>query len=227
MKKPILYTEVAYVIGVVLLSMGNSLSAYADFGVSMVVAPAYILHLALVDTLPWFSFGVAEYTVQALIIFALIILTRRAKMRYFISFCTTLLYGVALDIGMRLIAWLPVLLWVRVVAYLLALLLCSAGVAILFTPYFPPGLYEVLVQEIVDRWRLKLGVVKTVYDLCSLLVAVAMSLLIFGTFRGIGVGTVVSACVNGTLIHLFGKIYNRLFTMKDAFPLRNFFEGKK
>ena len=227
MKKPILYSEVAYLIGVLLLSMGNSLSAYADLGVSMVVAPAYVLHLALVDVFPWFSFGVAEYAVQALVIVLLILMTRRVKVRFFISFCTTLLYGAALDACMLVTAWLPSLVAVRVGAYVLSIFLCSAGVALLFTPYFPPGLYEVFVQEIVGKWNLKLGVVKTVYDIGSLLVAVAMSLLLFGTLRGIGVGTVVCAFLNGTLIHLFGKLYNRLFTVRDALPWRGFFEGKK
>ena len=83
------------------------------------------------------------------------------------------------------------------------------------------------MQVIVGKWNLKLGVVKTVYDVCSLLVAVAMSLLIFGGLQGIGVGTVVCAFLNGTLIHLFGKVYDRLFAVKDALPWRGFFEGKQ
>ena len=70
MKKLTIYSEIAYLFGILLLALGNSFSAYADFGMSMVVAPAYVLHLALVDILPWFSFGVAEYTVQALVILA-------------------------------------------------------------------------------------------------------------------------------------------------------------
>ena len=226
MKKPIFYSEFAYLIGVLLLSLGNSLSVFADFGVSMVVAPAYVLHLALVDTFPWFSFGMAEYTVQALVIVVLILMTRRVKLRFFLSFSTTLVYGAVLDVCMLLTAWLPPLPGVRIGAYVLSIFLCSAGVALLFTPYFPPGLYEVFVQEIVGKWHGKLGVVKTVYDICSLLVAVAMSLLIFGGFHGIGVGTVVGAFFNGTLIHLFGKLYKRMFAVKDALPWRSFFEGK-
>lgn len=227
MKKPILHTEIAYLIGLLLLAMGNSLSAYADFGVSMVVAPAYILHLALVDVLPWFSFGVAEYAIQAVVIIALIVMTGRVKARFFLSYCTTLLYGVFLDAVSKGVALLPFVLGVRIGAYVLGFFLCSAGVAMLFTPYFPPGLYEVFVQEVVGKWNGKLGVVKTVYDLCSLLVAVAMSLLLFGTLRGIGVATVVCAFLNGTFIHLFGKLYTRLFTFKDAFGWRAFFEGKR
>lgn len=227
MKKVKIYSEVAYLMGIMLLAIGNSLCAFGDLGMSMVVAPAYVLHLALSEIFPWFSFGVAEYTVQALVIISLIIMTRRVKIRFFLSFATTLIYGLFLDVFMVVTALLPSLMWLRIVAYAVGFAFGSAGVAVLFTTYFPPGLYEVLVQEIVNRWHGKLGVVKTVYDICSLLVAVAMTLLIFGTLRGIGVGTVICAFLNGTLIHVFGKLYNRLFTVKDALPWRGFFEGKK
>lgn len=227
MKKTAIYSEVAYLVGILLLAVGNSLCAFGDLGMSMVVAPAYVLHLALVRVFPWFSFGVAEYTVQALVILALIVMTRRVKARFFLSYGTTLIYGVFLDVFVGVTALLPSVLGLRIAAYVLGFLFSSAGVAVLFTTYFPPGLYEVLVQEIVGKWHGKLGVVKTVYDVCSLLVAVAMSLLIFGGFRGIGVGTVVCAFLNGTFIHLFGKLYNRLFAVKDALPWRVFFEGKK
>lgn len=225
MKKTVIHSEVAYFIGIMLLAVGNSLSAFADFGMSMVVAPAYVLHLALVKVLPWFSFGVAEYTIQALVILSLIIMTRRIKIRFFLSFGTTLIYGVFLDVFMKVVAWIPSLLGLRIAAFVVGFAFGSAGVAVLFTTYFPPGLYEVLVQEIVGKWHGKLGVVKTVYDICSLLVAVAMSLLIFGGFHGIGVGTVICAFLNGTLIHLFGKLYKRIFVFKDALPWRGFFEG--
>ena len=227
MKNRVIYSEIAYLLGIVLLAVGNSLCAFGDLGMSMVVAPAYVLHLALVDILPWFSFGVAEYTIQALVIVSLIVMTRRVKARFFLSFCTTLIYGVFLDAFMKVVALFPPLLGLRIGAYAVGFAFSSAGVAVLFTTYFPPGLYEVLVQEIVGKWHGKLGVVKTVYDICSLFVAVGMSLLIFGGFRGIGVGTVICAFLNGTLIHLFGKVYNRCFTVKDALPWRGFFEGKK
>ena len=224
MKKPMIYSEVLYIISVLMLALGNSLSAYGNLGMSMVVAPAYVLHLVLVDMLPFFSFGVAEYTVQALVIVVLSVMMRRIKLRYFLSFCTTLLYGLVLDGFMRMTALFPHILWLRITAYVIGTVVCSAGVALMFCAYFPPGLYEVFVQEITERWRLRLGVVKTVYDVCSLLVAVGMSLLLFGELRGIGVGTVVCAFINGTLIHLFGKWFERRLMIRDAFPWRTFFK---
>ena len=36
--------ELAYILGIVALALGTALMERADFGVSMVVAPAYLLH---------------------------------------------------------------------------------------------------------------------------------------------------------------------------------------
>ena len=61
MKKPVFYTEIAHVLALVLLALGTALTAYGDLGISMVVAPAYILHLKLSQVFPFFTFGVAGY----------------------------------------------------------------------------------------------------------------------------------------------------------------------
>ena len=58
MKKTVFYTELAFFIGLALLAFGTSLTAYGDVGISMEVAPAYVLHLYVSQFLPWFSFGV-------------------------------------------------------------------------------------------------------------------------------------------------------------------------
>ena len=44
--KRVFYTELAYAIGITVLALGTALMERADFGMSMVVAPAYLLHLA-------------------------------------------------------------------------------------------------------------------------------------------------------------------------------------
>ena len=67
-KKPIFYTELAYVIGLILISFATALMTVADFGLSMIAAPAYLLHLKISEYLPFFSFGMASYAFQALLL---------------------------------------------------------------------------------------------------------------------------------------------------------------
>ena len=106
MKKTVFYTELAFFVGLALLAFGTALTAYGDVGISMVVAPAFILHLYVSQFLPWFTFGVAEYVLQAVVLLTLILVLRKVKWTYFLSFGATLLYGFALDASMKLTALL-------------------------------------------------------------------------------------------------------------------------
>ena len=46
------FAEIAYVLGIILCPLGVCLSAKSGFGVSMVVAPAYVLYLRISETIP-------------------------------------------------------------------------------------------------------------------------------------------------------------------------------
>ena len=105
--KRTIYCEIAYVVGIVVLALGTALTVYGNFGISMVVAPAYILHLKLSEIWPFFSFGVAEYAVQALILALMMLLLRKARWTYLLSFVSAVLYGTILDGGGKLTALLP------------------------------------------------------------------------------------------------------------------------
>ena len=52
MKKKFFYTEIAYVLGLVIMAFAAAFTEKADFGMSMVVAPAYIIHLKVSQYLP-------------------------------------------------------------------------------------------------------------------------------------------------------------------------------
>ena len=78
--KKTFYCEAAYAIGLACLALSTALMATADFGVSMVVAPAYILHLKVSEYLPFFSFGMAEYLLQLVLIPPLYRLMVRLKL---------------------------------------------------------------------------------------------------------------------------------------------------
>lgn len=60
-KKVTLHSETVYLFAILILSFAVAMVSAADFGVSMIVAPAYILSLA-VDAL---TFGQSEYILQA------------------------------------------------------------------------------------------------------------------------------------------------------------------
>ncbi len=216
--------EMAYVVGLVILAFSTAMMERAAFGMSMVVAPAYLLHRWLEPMLPFVTFGTAEYVLQGGLLVLTIAAVRRFRVSYLFSFVTAVVYGFVLD------GWIAVLdlapaaametIPMRVFLYVAGMIFCAMGVSLMFRTYISPEVYELFVKEFSDRWGKNISVVKTVYDCVSCAVAVAMSFAIFGVGQFVGVqwGTVVCALINGWIIGRWSSFWDRHFTFTDRFP---------
>lgn len=206
MSKRVFYTEISYVLGLIIMAFGAAFTEIANFGMSMIVAPAYILHLKVSEILPWFSFGVAEYCMQGLIVLLTIGCVRRFKVSYLFSFVTALLYGTILDRAISLVSFCKSeSMGMRIVWFVVGTILCSIAVSLFFHTYISPEAYELIVKEISSKFLININKVKTIYDCISASLAVILSFAFFGfgVFRGVGIGTIICALINGYLI---GKI---------------------
>lgn len=227
MKKRVFYTEFAYVLGLVVMAFASACTEKADFGMSMVVAPAYLLHLKLSQIWPWFSFGVAEYCFQGLLVLLIILVMRRFRVHYLLSFVTAVLYGTVLDLMMGLIAPLPDhVFWVRILWYLVGTVFCSFAVSLFFHTYLSPEAYELIVKELAKKLNCDINKVKTVYDCISTVLGIVLSFAFFGfgVFEGVKLGTIVCALINGFLIGRFTKILEKYFTFEDRFAFAKYFQ---
>ena len=207
-------TELAYVFGIVFVARGVVLMEKADFGVSMVVAPAYLLYRWLSPVWSFVTFGMAEYCLQAVLLLAMCLLLR-FRVSYLFSFVTAVVYGFVLDAFMLLGAALPAgSVWLRVIYYALGMLFlpvsatsllseaCAAGVSAMFHTYISPEVYELFVKEVSAHFGADINRFKTGYDCVSCLVGVAMSFFAFGLwhFEGVKWGTILCALINGYVI---------------------------
>jgi uncharacterized membrane protein YczE len=227
MKKRVFRTEWAYALGMIFLAIGTALMEKADFGMSMVVAPAYIVHLKVSQTLPFFSFGMAEYTLQAVILAGMMLILRRVKRAYFFSFVTAVIYGFLLDGAMGMAALLPETgMAGRCALFVSGMLGCSMGIAMLFRTYIPPEAYELFVKEIAGKMKMDTAKFKTVYDCASCLLSIALSFAFFGwgRFEGVKAGTIVCALVNGWLIGQCAKFMEARWSFCDGLKIRKWFE---
>ncbi len=218
MKKRVFYTELAYVLGVIILAIGTAFMERADFGLSMVVAPAYLLHLKVSQYLPFFTFGMAEYVFQAALLICMMILLRKVKLTYFFSFITTIIYGIVLDVAIVLLADIPANTFaMRSVLYVIGMPLSSLGVAFLFHTYISPAAYELFVKEVSQKFGWNINKFKMIYDYISCFVSIVLSFAFFGIghFEGIKAGTVICALLNGVFISLFTKFLEKIWDFKD------------
>lgn len=215
-------SELCYGLSILLLSFAVAMVAAAGFGVSMVVAPAYILSLKV----PFLTFGQSEYVIQAILFAVFCLLMRRVRLVYFSSFLTCLIYGAVLDLWRLAIPLLnpavtepgSMAMPLRIVLFVCGMLLTAFSVALFYRTYLYPQVYDFFVKGVAARFSLDRTKLKIACDVASLLVAVVMTLLFFRRFNGIGVGTLVMTALNGVLIGAFGKLIDRLFVFYPLLP---------
>lgn len=227
MKKRTFYTELAYILGLIVLAFSAALMEASDLGVSMIVAPAYLLYLKLSQEFAFFTFGMAEYTLQAVLLIVMVMVLGRFRLYYLFSFITAVLYGLLLDGSMAIVALLGVSgMAGRITCFTAGVICCAVGVSLLFHTYIAPEVYELFVKEIAAKYGRNINHVKTAYDCISCLIAVGMSFAFFGLghFEGVKIGTVLCALVNGALIGFSSGAFEGKFEFKDATKLRKYFE---
>ena len=208
--KPIGKTgELFYVFGTILCSLGVCLSAKSGFGVSMVVAPAYVLSCFLQPKIPFFTFGNTEYVVQGLFIIVLALVVGKFKLKYPLSFVTCVLYGLMLD-GWRSLFGREVFTepYMRIISMILGAVITAIAIALYLRTYMPQQGYDMFVYEIATEKKLKMNVVKWIYDVSSLILAIVLMLVLFNRFdlEMVGIGTLILTIVNTPLIIGFGKL---------------------
>lgn len=226
MKKAIFYTELAYTFGIAGLALGTAFMEKADLGISMVVAPAYLLYLKLSESWSFVTFGMTEYTLQACLLLVMVLVLGKFKISYMFSFVTAIIYGFVLDGCMAMIAGFGTLPFMeRIAFYVIGLILCALGVAFIFHTYISPEVYELFVKEISQKKRININHFKIRYDCCSCLIGIILSFLFFGIFHfeGVKLGTIICAIINGRIIGYISNLMEKHLNFVDSLPLRSYF----
>jgi uncharacterized membrane protein YczE len=226
MKKPVFYKEIAYFTAIIFISFGVALAAKAGFGVSMIAGPTYTFHLWLSERTDAITLGTLDYLFQGFVIILTGIITKKFRGSFLFSFITAVLTGVTIDIVFFIIASLEAqTVLMRILLLAASIIICAFGVACVFHAYFPPAGHELIVKEIAVHFEKDMGKVKTAYDIIFCVLSIALNLILFGGFVGIGIGTVVAAVTNGPIIGIFDKILRKNFEFKAAIPkLEKYFE---
>ena len=219
-KKLCISSELTYLLAIVLLALAVAILTAADFGISMIVAPAYLLSLKLGAV----TFGQAEYIIQAGVFVLLCVVLRRFRPVYLMSFVTCLIYGAVLDLWRLLPCFNPAVtepgsmaLWLRIPMFLAGVLLTSFSVALFFKTYLYPQVYDFFVKAVSLRYGIRLPVFKTCVDLTLLLASTVMTFCFFGKPVGLSWGTLVMAVFNGTIIGFFSNRLDRAFVFRPCF----------
>ena len=212
-KKPRM-AEASWLIGCILCSLGVATCAKSGLGVSMVVAPAYVMYRKISLTVSWFTFGMAEYCLQGVLLVGLGIYLKKFKWKFLLSFVTAFVYGLMIDGWYLLIGKDQVTgIASQIACMLIGLVITSLSVAFFLRTYFAQEAYEMVVKEVTEHIGADMNKVKWIYDISSLTVAIIVMLLVFHRFdlTMVGVCTILATIINAPIIGFFGRILDKYF----------------
>lgn len=223
LKKYPFSTEFAYVCGINLIALGCALSEKSDLGVSVLMAPAYIVYRRVSLSIPAVTYGMAGYGLQMLLLVILGITLRRFRISWLFSFVSALLAAIHLDLFMILTEPLAAdTLRLRILWYVLGVLLGAAGASMMFHTYIPPEIYELFDKEMAAHFHWNIHSFVTGFHIVSALISVILSFALFGfgEFVGVKLGSLIAALLNGNLIRWFTNLFEKRLLFKDVFTWR-------
>ena len=199
--------ELALLLGLVCNSLGVSIMVKSGFGISSISSVPYVLSRI------WqgLSFGVWNYLFQSALIAVLMLLVRRFKAGYVLSFFLAVCFGYMIDFFDCITAGLPTGATWHTFYFLVSFCLLAVGICLLFKCGVPILPIDTFTRDITAHFHIPYPVVKTLFDLVCLAVTCALSLLLLQRIVGVGVGTVLCAFVTGKCVSLVGRFLDQRF----------------
>ena len=231
MKKLEKSSELMWVFGIIFVALGVAICGKSDLGVSMIAAPAFILHEWVTQFFSVISLGVTEYLFQGFLLIITCLVVKRFNWRYLLAFAVAVIYGYTLDLFVWLIDGIEIYSVLgKWVALIIGDIITAFGVACFFRTYMPLQVYELFVAEFSSRYKTQIPKVKLFFDLSLLVVSIVLAFTLFGdavsfnwsnigasSFHNLGLGTIVTTLINSPLIALMGKAIDKLFGSQHLF----------
>ena len=195
--------------GVVINSFAIALITKGDMGTSQISSVPYVLSLRFP-----LSFGMMTFIMNMVFIALQVVLLRRDfHPVQLLQILVNVLFSAMIDVGMSLLSLLtPTTLWQRLLCVAAGCCIMGFGIVIEVSPnvLMVPG--EGIVRALSIVAHAKYGTTKIVFDITLIAIAVVLSFAFFGTLRGVGLGTVISALCVGSVINGVNRVF--------AFPER-------
>lgn len=204
MKKPLITRWALYIIGMLVLAGGLTLSTKTGLGVSPVISVPFVA-----AELFGLNFGNLTLIMYCLFIAAEFIMKRGRSER--IMTVLQLPLSLAFTRFMNLFSALADIrsdsLAVNLAMLVAAIILTGVGASMSLNCRLVPNPTDGIVQAIADCTGKKLGLVKNCLDAVCVVISLALCLIIEGRLVGIGIGTVLAALGVGRIVALFNALF--------------------
>ena len=216
-KKTLKLGEASWIIGNILCALGNCLVSKSAFGLSAIIAPAFILQ----EKLSFLTVGFCEYIIQGILLMLCCIIIGKFKFKFIATICNIIFYGACFDTINWIFGFIQSPdIFSRILLAIVGTFITAFAVALMLRTYIPPSIYEIFVKEVAVAKGFDIVKTKLVFDASMLALSFILMFALLGKFRFdlIGILTIISAFANSILISFFGKFINKHCNFEPAIP---------
>ncbi len=193
-----------FIIGLALSSFGTVLVTKGNLGTSQISSVPYVMNLEF----PALSFGVWTFIWNMIfIVIQILLLRKNFKPIQFLQIIANIIFSVLIDVSGVCLSWLNAdNMIIRIICLILGCMILAFGITVEVAPnvIVVPG--EGIVKALAFVSKMEFGKMKVYFDVTLIIIATILSFVFFGTLKGIGIGTVVSALTVGRFCQQFEKL---------------------
>jgi uncharacterized protein len=194
-----------YVLGLFILAFAVSISKKSTLGVSPVSSVANSISLA-------FDIDLGVTTALVFCVYVLvevILLGKEFKIIQILQVPCAVMFGYFVSFTGSLIAsWVPETYIEQFSMILLSTVMVAVGFKLYLHANLIPQAGDGLVNVLVEKTGKSQALVKNVFDICSVVLAIIVSLIFTGKIQGVREGTVIAALGVGRVLALLNKLDN-------------------
>ena len=193
-----------FLVGLFFMGLGVGLVTKANMGTSPISSLPYVLSMIFPITFGQFTILLSFL----FLIIQIIILRKDFQNKQYLQIFVGPFFGLFVDLGMFIFSFInPDFYVIKVITLLIGCVVLALGVYLQVYANVTMNSGEALVKAIAQKTGIEFGLVKILFDCTLVLSAVVISLTEFGTIKGIGAGTIISAIIIGYIIKIFRSIF--------------------
>lgn len=194
------------IIGLFIMSFGVSLSVKSNLGTTPISCIPNVLSFA--STL---SLGMITIIFNALLILIQILILRRNFPRVqYLQLIVTIIFGYFIDFTLWILKDLILITYIQQwIVCIISCFIIALGVLleVKSNAIVLPG--EGVSLAIRHVTNIEFGKLKTLFDTSNVVIGAALSLILFGTFKGVGLGTIFAAIAVGYIVRFYKRILDK------------------
>jgi len=209
LKSSIIYNYIILIIALFIMAFGVALSVISDLGTTPISCIPNVLKYAIP-----LSLGTITIIFNfLLIVLQVIILRSDFDRKQWMQLVVTIIFGYFIDFALYLLEGM-----VNPTTYLSRWIVCIVSTFIIaFGVYLEVKSNAIVLPgegvSLAVRYKTKkdFGTLKTLFDTSNVVIGVILSLALYGSFRGIGLGTIYAGIVVGYIVRFYRKVIEKYF----------------